>query len=546
MIRYKPTRIALGDEDLRYHLERLLIRHSRMAEWHRQDLDRDSYSDDSVAFLGSDFFSPYNLSPGGSVCSSGPDSPSQGSWQSNQDCEVGHSGLSSLFNETDDSLSVVVQDEMRTMSTCSSGLCGPLSEKSSRTGEEHHVTETTHQLSLKTIDSSQLSGQSPGKRGLEMLHPHSLTCQPLTIATVPSINIPASVFSKNGGRCSIVPHRHSISHPLLLGTRELNRETLSCSTQSAGGSLDFIDTSDEVENLRQTWSRFKVQDSDLRPSLDLEIRSGSTCVNLAAQQTQLVDFLARPSSRPKAALEVIKMPGADISTRKTRGQRANLSLPGSAAVHHNGPGERSGAEITKAPVALPTRLQNSARPRSTGPHRSNPIRRAPRNIVSHGTQTETEQVSLLPEQDHGGTVTHQAVNSSLTAPAEGVQNHGYEHNPPQEHMVREAPAISGLLRNMRFQKSQNANRINLIASMPSANPPVPGGRGSMAAPHDHRSEPCMDTRASVNPYLKEAMEFDSYVTFMTDELYEKVEVDVKDYGPTILGLTQQLSSQGNC
>lgn len=118
-----------------------------------------------------------------------------------------------------------------------------------------------------------------------------------------------------------------------------------------------------------------MQDSDLRPSLDLEIRSGSTCVNLAAQQTQLVDFLARPSSRPKAALEVIKMPGADISTRKTRGQRANLSLPGSAAVHHNGPGERSGAEITKAPVALPTRLQNSARPRSTGPHRSNLIRR---------------------------------------------------------------------------------------------------------------------------------------------------------------------------
>ncbi|GLB09661.1 hypothetical protein AtubIFM57258_005587 [Aspergillus tubingensis] len=493
MIRYKPTRIALGDEDLRYHLERLLIRHSRMAEWHRQDLDRDSYSDDSVAFLGSDFFSPYNLSPGGSVCSSGPDSPSQGSWQSNQDCEVGHSGLSALFNEPEDSLSVVVQDETRTMSTCSSGLCGPLSEKSSRTGEEHHVTETTHQLSLKTIDSSQLSGQSPGKRGRERLHPHSLTCQPLTIATLPSVNL------------AIFP-----------------------------------------ENLRQTWSRFKVQDSDLRPSLDLEIRSGSTCVNLAAQQTQLVDFLARPSSRPKAALEVIKMPGADISTRKTRGQRANLSLPGSAAVHHNGPGERSGAEITKAPVALPTRLQNSARPRSTGAHRSNPIRRAPRNIVSHGTQTETEQVSLLPEQDHGGTVTHQAVDSSLAAPAEGVQNHGYEHNPPQEHMVREAPAISGLLRNMRFQKSQNANRINLIASMPSANPPVPGGRGSMAAPHDHRSEPCMDTRASVNPYLKEAMEFDSYVTFMTDELYEKVEVDVKDYGPTILDLTQQLSSQGNC
>lgn len=77
---------------------------------------------------------------------------------------------------------------------------------------------------------------------------------------------------------------------------------------------------------------------------------------------------------------------------------------------------------------------------------------------------------------------------------QGVQNHGHEHNPPQEHMVREAPAISGLLRDMRFQKSQNANRINLIASMPSANPPVPGGRGSMAAPHDHRSEPCMDVR----------------------------------------------------
>lgn len=128
-------------------------------------------------------------------------------------------------------------------------------------------------------------------------------------------------------------------------------------------------------------------------------------------------------------------------------------------------------------------------------------------------------MGLLPEQGHEGTVTYQAVNTSLAAPAEvgadlsriietsgglmlfrrpqGVQNHDLEHNPPQEHMVREAPAISGLLGNlipMYAQGGYNVDRVKLVASMPSANPPVPGDRGRMAAPHGHRSEPCIDVR----------------------------------------------------
>ncbi|PWY90150.1 hypothetical protein BO70DRAFT_135185 [Aspergillus heteromorphus CBS 117.55] len=57
MLRYKPTRVSLGEEDLRYHLERLLSRHSHMAEWHQQDLDQTGYSDDEAAFLDSDPFS---------------------------------------------------------------------------------------------------------------------------------------------------------------------------------------------------------------------------------------------------------------------------------------------------------------------------------------------------------------------------------------------------------------------------------------------------------------------------------------------------------
>ncbi|SPB47936.1 unnamed protein product [Aspergillus niger] len=553
MIRYKSTRIALGDDDLRYHLERLLLRHSRMAEWHRQDLDRDGYSDDSVA-LDSDFFSPYNLSPRGSLCSSSPESPSQNSWQSNQDKEASPSGLSSLFNEPDAPPCVVVQDEVRIMSaTCSSGVGGPLSGTSSGACQEQRVTESAHQHSWNTpIDSSLPSNQSLGKRGLEWLHNHSQTRQPFATATVPT-RIPVSLFSEDDGKGLSAPHRHSIPHQLLLSTREVNGETLSCNTQLADSSLLFVNTSSEVENLRQTWSRSKVQGSGLRPSLNLEIRLGSTCVSLAAQETQWVDFLARPSSRTNATLEVIKMPGENKSSRKTRGQRANLSLPGSAAIHHNGPGEGSGAAIARSPAAFPTRLQSSARPRPTEAHRSNPIPR-----------TEPEPVGLLPEQGHEGTVTYQAVNTSLAAPAEvgadlsriietsgglmlfrrpqGVQNHDLEHNPPQEHMVREAPAISGLLGNlipMYAQGGYNVDRVKLVASMPSANPPVPGDRGRMAAPHGHRSEPCIDTRASINPHLMEARELDGYVNFMTYEVHEKDENDIKDYGSTMLGYVRQ-------
>ncbi|GKZ20384.1 hypothetical protein AbraIFM66951_007360 [Aspergillus brasiliensis] len=549
MIRYKPTRIVLGDEDLRYHLERLLLRHSKMAEWHRQDLDRDSYSDDSVAFLGSEFFSPYSLFPRGSRCSSGPGSPSQGSWQSNQDREASLSELSALFNELDVSSCVVVQDEVRAMKTnCSSGVGGALSGTfSTRAHQEHRATESAHPLSRNTIDSGFPSSQQLGKRGHEWPHNHSLTRKPFATATMPPATIPVSLCWKDVGKGLSVPHRHSVSRPLILGARTVNRETLSGSTRLADSSLLLIDTSSEVENLRQAWSRTKVKDSGLRPSLNLEIRLGSTCVNLAAQETQSVDLLARSSSRTNVTLEVIKMPGANRPTRKTRGQRANLSLPGSAAVHHNGPGEGSGAEIGRAPAALPTRLQHSARPRSTETHRFNPIRRAPRNIASHATQTEHELVGLLPEQGHGGTITHQAVNSSLAAPAEGVQDNGYENNPPQEHMAREAAAISGLLRDMPpvayFLRGHNANKMKVIVSKPSANPPLPGGR-SMAAPHGHRSEPCIDTRASVNPRVMQARELEGYVNLMACEAHDNVEDGDQNIGSTVLNSTRD--SQGGC
>ncbi|RAK70791.1 uncharacterized protein BO72DRAFT_502514, partial [Aspergillus fijiensis CBS 313.89] len=78
MIRYKPTRITLGDGDLRYHLQRLLNRHSRLAEWHQHDqfLNDSSFDDgEDNAFLesDSDLFSAPSVSPPDSVCYSAPD-----------------------------------------------------------------------------------------------------------------------------------------------------------------------------------------------------------------------------------------------------------------------------------------------------------------------------------------------------------------------------------------------------------------------------------------------------------------------------------------
>ncbi|PYI21209.1 hypothetical protein BO99DRAFT_80274 [Aspergillus violaceofuscus CBS 115571] len=85
MIRYKPTRISLEDGDLRYHLQRLLIRHSRLAEWHQHDqfLNDSSFDDgEDDAFLesDSDLFSAPSVSPPDSICYSAPDEdPGEGS-----------------------------------------------------------------------------------------------------------------------------------------------------------------------------------------------------------------------------------------------------------------------------------------------------------------------------------------------------------------------------------------------------------------------------------------------------------------------------------
>ncbi|RAL07089.1 uncharacterized protein BO97DRAFT_266866 [Aspergillus homomorphus CBS 101889] len=78
MIRSKPTRITLGDEDLRFHLQRLLARHTRLAEWHQHDQylngsDFDENEDDAFLESDSDLFSPPDFSPSRSVCGSNPD-----------------------------------------------------------------------------------------------------------------------------------------------------------------------------------------------------------------------------------------------------------------------------------------------------------------------------------------------------------------------------------------------------------------------------------------------------------------------------------------
>ncbi|OJK05035.1 hypothetical protein ASPACDRAFT_1851987 [Aspergillus aculeatus ATCC 16872] len=78
MIRYQPTRITLGDGDLRYHLQRLLNRHSRLTEWHQHDqfLNDSSFDggeDDAFLESDSDLFSAPSVSPPDSICYSAPD-----------------------------------------------------------------------------------------------------------------------------------------------------------------------------------------------------------------------------------------------------------------------------------------------------------------------------------------------------------------------------------------------------------------------------------------------------------------------------------------
>ncbi|GES61911.1 hypothetical protein ATEIFO6365_0011042800 [Aspergillus terreus] len=65
MIRYKPTAIALGPEDLLFHLERFRYNYARIVPWHPASSDEDDDEDEghNDAFLDPDSFSPYYFSP---------------------------------------------------------------------------------------------------------------------------------------------------------------------------------------------------------------------------------------------------------------------------------------------------------------------------------------------------------------------------------------------------------------------------------------------------------------------------------------------------
>ena len=257
MIRYRPTRIALGDEDLRYHLERLLFRHANMAEWHRQDLGQDSYSDDDLAYLESDLFSPFNLSPPDSFCSSGPDFPSQRSSQAGQDREDRPSVASSLFNEPVTSLPVVVQGRVRaTGTTGSSGAQGSGSASSAilKTFYESQWATGIDKISWKECSSQPVS-RSPGERGVEWSQRHSLGGQPFITADILS-RLPVGFIWKNVGKGLSVSPRHSIPRPLHLHALE-PKAVLVGSGLTTNPQL-IIDAS-QVHEERQSAGEFRTQ-----------------------------------------------------------------------------------------------------------------------------------------------------------------------------------------------------------------------------------------------------------------------------------------------
>ncbi|KAL5365444.1 hypothetical protein BJX96DRAFT_169099 [Aspergillus floccosus] len=68
MIRYKPTAIVLGPEDLLFHLERFRYTYARIVPCHPVSSDEDDDEDEGHddAFLGPDSFSPYYFSPASS------------------------------------------------------------------------------------------------------------------------------------------------------------------------------------------------------------------------------------------------------------------------------------------------------------------------------------------------------------------------------------------------------------------------------------------------------------------------------------------------
>ncbi|PYI01362.1 hypothetical protein BO78DRAFT_327752 [Aspergillus sclerotiicarbonarius CBS 121057] len=495
MIRYRPTRISLGDEDLRYHLERLLLRHANMVEWHQQVLDQDSYSDDDLAFLGSDLFSPYNLSPPGSFCSSGQGFPSPGSSQAGQDREGSPSGASSLFNEPVTSSSVVMRGRIRDMGTTgSSGAQG--------SGFAETSCEGNHQMSWKERRSQPFS-RSPGERGIELSQRHSLAGQPFITASIPS-RLARDFFWKDVGEGLSVLPRHSISRPLHLHALEPNRQSLLIGSQFTTSHLLLIDTA--------------------------QVHEGKQAAGDASPST-------------KTTLEIVEMAGgANKSTKKTRGQRASSSLRESATVHHNDPVEGSGTDIGKISAAPATRLQEGTRPRPTEADEINSTRR----MVSRGTQTEP--VRLLPAQGHGGTVARQPLSGSRAVPAEKSHQRNPGNDTRRKPRAPDAPTISGLLRDIPtmayVQRAQNVSRANSVASIPSANPPMQGGMGIMADPHGDvrmlsrsllRWPPLIpeQNRALVHRRLVEAREFQTYVNFMLKEVQDNVEDGVEDIGSSM-------------
>ncbi|PWY80320.1 hypothetical protein BO94DRAFT_587775 [Aspergillus sclerotioniger CBS 115572] len=517
-----------------------------MAEWHRQVLDQDNYSDDDLAFIGSDLFTPFNLSSPGSFCSSGPGFPSQGSSQAGQDREGSPSGASSLFNEPVISLPVVVQGQVRATGTTGSlGTQGSrlassaiASGTNAKTFYESQWATRNDQTSWKECSSQPVSRLSE-ERGVEWPQRHSLAGQPFITANVLS-KLPEDFFWKNVGKdLSVSPH-HLIPRPLHLHALEPNREALLIGSGLTTSPLLIIGTSQvheerhAAENLRQAYSSTKTQHLGLSSNLDLEIRLWSTCISPIAQDTLSVRISSRTFLNTKATLELVEMAGgANKLAKKTRGQRTSPSSLGSATVHHHGPVEGSGTDVGRLSAAAATHLQDGARPRSTEADEINPTRRSSGEVISRGTQTEP--VRLLPAQIYEGAVPYQAFNGPRNAPTEPQRFHQrnlYRGNETRRRpTAREAPTISGLLRDIPqmayVQRGQNASRANAVASIPSVNPPVQGGIGRMAGPHG-------DNRASVHPRLVEARDFQTYINFMLDEVHDNTEDGFEDIG-SILG-----------
>ncbi|RMZ46892.1 hypothetical protein CA14_002279 [Aspergillus flavus] len=88
MIRYKPTRVTLGESDVHDCLERLFLRHTRFVERQEQDTDQSDSENNESASVDSNSFSPYAYSDGFScdkdLHSLFSESPSRGSWQRNR------------------------------------------------------------------------------------------------------------------------------------------------------------------------------------------------------------------------------------------------------------------------------------------------------------------------------------------------------------------------------------------------------------------------------------------------------------------------------